>query len=293
MLVTGSIVALVTPFYDNGEVNFSKLGELIEFHIQQETDALLVLGTTGETPTLSHEEDDAVVKYTIEKVKKRIPVYVGAGSNNTATQLTYCKKYESMGADALLVIAPYYNKANEEGMYLHFKTVADAIHTPLILYNVPGRTGGYIPYSVVERLASHPNIVALKEASGDISYLAKVARLVSDEFQIYSGNDDMIVPTLSLGGSGVISVVANILPKETHEIVSNYVAGRQKEALHTQLHYLDLINSLFIEVNPIPVKEAMNMMGMEVGGYRLPLTYMGKDNRAKLLNELQKVGLCK
>ena len=287
MLVEGSIVALITPFNDNGSINFNKLGELIEFHIEKKTDALLVLGTTGETPTLSHEEDDSIVKYTIEKANKRIPIYVGAGSNNSDTQITYCKKYEEMGADALLVIAPYYNKANEEGMYLHFKAVADIIKTPLILYNVPGRTGCSIPYSVVKRLAIHPNIAAIKEASGDISYLATIAKLANDDFQIYSGNDDMIVPTLSLGGCGVISVVANIIPEETHTLVRSYLDGDRKTALDIQLKYLDFINALFIETNPIPVKEAMNLMGMRVGGYRLPLTYMSEINRNILIKEMK------
>lgn len=290
MLVEGSIVALITPFNDNGSINFNKLGELIEFHIEKKTDALLVLGTTGETPTLSHEEDDSVVKYTIEKVNKRIPVYVGAGSNNTDTQVTYCKKYEEMGADALLVISPYYNKANEEGIYLHFKTVADIIKTPLILYNVPGRTGCSIPYSVVKRLATHPNVAAIKEASGDISYLATIAKLASDDFQIYSGNDDMVVPTLSLGGCGVISVAANIIPEEMHNMVRYYLDGKTKEALDIQLNYLDFINALFIETNPIPVKEAMNLAGMGVGGYRLPLTYMSEANRNALIKEMKVLG---
>lgn len=283
MLVKGSIVALITPFNENGTVNFNKLGELIEFHIENKTDALLVLGTTGETPTLTHAEDDSVVKYTLEKVNKRIPVYVGAGSNSTETMATYCKKYEEMGADALLIIAPYYNKANEEGMYLHFKTVADQVHIPCIIYNVPGRTGCSISYDVVKRLSTHENIAAIKEASGDISYMAKVSRLASDTFQIYSGNDDMIVPCLSLGGSGVISVVANILPFETHDMVASYLAGDLDKARSIQLKYLDFINALFIEPNPIPIKEAMNVFGMEVGGYRLPLCKMSDANKAKLV----------
>ncbi|NCC55227.1 MAG: 4-hydroxy-tetrahydrodipicolinate synthase, partial [Erysipelotrichia bacterium] len=199
MLVKGSIVALVTPFNEDGSVNFDKLGELIEFHIANHSDAILVLGTTGETPTMTHEEDDSIVQYAIEKANKRIPIYVGAGSNNTNTMLTYCKKYEAMGADALLIIAPYYNKANEEGMYLHFKTVVDALHTPCILYNVPGRTGCAISYNVVKRLSTHPNVAAIKEASGNISYMAQIARLLNDDFQMYSGNDDMITAAMSLG----------------------------------------------------------------------------------------------
>lgn len=282
MLVKGSIVALVTPFNEDGSVNFDKLGELIEFHIANQTDAILVLGTTGETPTMTHEEDDSIVQYAIKKANKRIPIYVGAGSNNTNTMLTYCKRYEEMGADALLIIAPYYNKANEEGMYLHFKTVVDELHTPCILYNVPGRTGCAISYEVVKRLSTHKNVAAIKEASGNISYMAKIARLLNDDFQMYSGCDDMITPAMSLGASGVISVVANILPQETHDLVSKYLAGDVQGSLDIQLKYLDFINALFIEPNPIPIKEAMNLKGMGVGGYRLPLYKMSEANIAKL-----------
>lgn len=289
MLVNGSIVALVTPFNENGTINFSALGNLIEFHIENKTDALLVLGTTGETPALSHEEDDAVVKYTLEKVNKRIPVYVGAGSNNTATQVTYCKKYEKMGADALLIISPYYNKTNEEGMYLHFKAVADEVKIPLILYNVPGRTGCSIPVSVVERLAKLPSIQGIKEASGDISYVAKVACFTNDQFKLYSGNDDMIVPVLSLGGHGTISVAANVIPKAIHDMVALYLDGNVDASRKIQLKYLDFINALFIETNPIPVKAAMNALGMQVGGYRLPLTTMSKSNHDTLMRALQVV----
>lgn len=287
MLVKGSIVALATPFNANGTINFDKLGELIEYHIKYKTDAILVLGTTGETPTLSHEEDDSVVQYSIKKSNGRIPIYVGAGSNSTETQLTYCKKYEKMGADALLVISPYYNKTNTEGMYQHFLRVADNINTPLIIYNVPGRTGCAIPYDVVERLSKHPMIQAIKEASGNISYLDKVARLLSDDFQMYSGNDDMVVPALSMGASGVISVAANIIPKQMHEMVESYHNGDVKKSREIQLKYLQLINDLFIETNPIPVKEAMNMLGMNVGGYRLPLYEMTKEHKETLKKSLE------
>ncbi len=291
MLVKGSIVALVTPFNEDGSVNFETLEKLIEFHIENQTDALLVLGTTGETPTLTHEEDDSVVQFTLKQVNKRIPVYVGAGSNATHTMVKYCKKYEEMGADALLIIAPYYNKANEEGMYLHFKTVVDQLHTPCILYNVPGRTGCSISYDVVRKLSTHKNVAAIKEASGNISYLAQVSRLASDDFLIYSGNDDMVVPCLSLGGSGVISVSANIIPQQMHDMVHLYLQGKTKEALAIQLHYLDFINALFIEANPIPIKEAMNQVGMNVGGYRLPLCAMAEANKTKLLATMKALGM--
>lgn len=292
MLVNGSIVALVTPFNDDGSINFDSLGELIEFHIANSTDAILILGTTGETQTMSHEEDEMIVEYTINKVNKRLPVYVGAGSNSTHTQITYCKKYEEMGADALLVISPYYNKTNDKGMYLHFSMVAEVVDIPLILYNVPGRTGCSIPCDVVARLASLKNVAAIKEASGDVSYLAKISKLACDDFKVYSGNDDMIIPTLSLGGHGVISVVANILPQETHDMVELYLAGEHKSALDIQLKYLDLINSLFIETNPIPIKEAMNKLEMNVGGYRLPLTSLEDSNREILFEELKIMQSC-
>lgn len=291
MLVKGSIVALITPFHEDGSVNFEKLGKLLEFHVQHKTDGILVLGTTGETPTMTHDEDDSIVKYTIDKVNKRIPVYVGAGSNCTNTMLTYCQKYEAMGADALLVISPYYNKANAEGMYQHFKVVADAVNIPLILYNVPGRTGCSIPYDVVRKLSKHKNVAAIKEASGDISYLSKVSRLASDDFFIYSGNDDMVVPTMSLGGSGVISVTANLLPELMHNMVYNYLEGAVDTSRDLQLKYLDLINALFIETNPIPIKEAMNLANMGVGGYRLPLTHMAEANREKLKTVMKEAGV--
>ncbi len=287
MLVKGSIVALVTPFNEAGDINFDVLAQLVEFHIEHNTDAILVLGTTGETPTLTHEEDASIVEFVIAKANKRIPIYVGAGSNNTNTQITYAKKYEKMGADALLVISPYYNKANEEGMYQHFKVCAEAVNIPLIIYNVPGRTGCSIPCSVVKRLAAHKNIGAIKEASGDISYMANIAKLVCDDFVLYVGNDDMIVPSLSLKAAGVISVVANILPQETHDIVALYHDGNHAESVALQLKYLDLINALFIETNPIPVKEAMNQMGMNVGGYRLPLYPMNESNKQVLIQEMK------
>lgn len=289
MLVKGSIVALITPFNEDGSVNFDKLGELIEFHIANHTDAILVLGTTGETPTLSHEEDDSVVRYSIAKANKRIPIYVGAGSNSTQTQLTYCQKYEKMGADALLIITPYYNKGNPEGIYQHFKVVADNVNIPLILYNVPSRTGCSIPLDQLARLAKLPNVAAIKEASGDISYLDKASCLLSDDFQMYSGNDDMVVPALSMGASGVISVAANIIPQQMHDMVSAYHCGEVEKSRKLQQHYLDLINKLFIETNPIPVKEAMNMLGMQVGQYRLPLCSMSDEHKAILKQALKVV----
>ncbi len=226
-MIQGSIVALITPFHEDGSVNFEKLKELVEWHIANKTDGILVLGTTGESSTMTHEEDDSVVACVIETVNKRVPVIVGAGSNNTATMLKKSIDYEKMGADQLLLISPYYNKTNEEGMILHFKTVADAVHIPIILYNIPGRTGCSISEHAVSVLSKHPNIKGIKEASGNMSYAMNISRYLNDDFVMYSGNDDIIVPMLSLGSSGVISVLANILPEQTHELVKKYLGIRK------------------------------------------------------------------
>lgn len=290
-MIKGSIVALITPFNEDNTVNFSKLGELLEWHIANSTDGILVLGTTGESTTMTHEEDEAVVEYTLKKVNHRVPVIAGSGSNDTATMLMKSKRYAELGADALLVITPYYNKANEEGMIRHFTTVADQVSAPLILYNVPGRTGCSLSVSAVERLSKHPNIIGIKEASGNISYAVSISRFLSDDFVMYSGNDDMIVPVLSLGGSGVISVLANTNPRETHDITAKWFAGDHAGSLAVQQKYLDYIRALFCEVNPIPVKEAMNAMGMNVGGYRLPLYEMAEKNKEILYAEMRKVSL--
>lgn len=290
-IVRGSIVALITPFLPNGEVNYEKLGELVDFHLQNQTDALLILGTTGESSTMSHEEDDEVCRYVVNRVAKRIPVWAGSGSNSTQTMLEKSKSFEKIGVDGLLLITPYYNKTNEEGMYLHFKTVADAVSIPCILYNVPGRTGCAISENNVCRLAKHPNIVGVKEASGDIGYAARIARHLSDDFVMYSGNDDMILSMMSLGCSGVISVLANVLPKEIHEMIFDYLNGEPEKTRAAQLKYLELVNALFAEVNPIPVKEALNMMGMEVGGYRLPLTAPSAVTKERLQKAMKEAGL--
>lgn len=287
----GSIVALVTPFNADGSVNFDKLGELIEFHIENKTDAILILGTTGESSTMTHEEDAAVCEYTVKKVNGRVPVIAGSGSNCTETMLQKSLEYQNLGVDGLLIISPYYNKANEEGMYLHFKTVADAVKIPCILYNVPGRTGCSISENVVACLKTHPNIMGIKEASGNMSYTAKIAKHVCEDFALYSGNDDIIVPTMALGGSGVISVLANCLPKETHDMVFDYLNGDTKSATESQLKHLDFINALFCEVNPVPVKAALNLMGMEVGGYRLPLCEMDPKNLEHLKATMQKINI--
>ena len=290
-IVRGSIVAMITPFFLYVEVNYEKLGELVDFHLQNKTDALLILGTTGESSTMSHEEDDEVCRYVVNRVAKRIPVWAGSGSNSTQTMLEKSKSFEKIGVDGLLLITPYYNKTNEEGMYLHFKTVADAVSIPCILYNVPGRTGCAISENNVCRLAKHPNIVGIKEASGDIGYAARIACHLSDDFVMYSGNDDMILSMMSLGCSGVISVLANVLPKETHEMIFDYLNGEPEKTRAAQLKYLELVNALFAEVNPIPVKEALNMMGMEVGGYRLPLTAPSAATKERLQKAMKEAGL--
>lgn len=291
-MVKGSIVALVTPFHEDGTVNFEKLGELLDWHIENSTDGILILGTSGESSTMSHEEDDAVALYTIERVNHRVPVIVGAGSNCTQTAMEKSLKYQNMGADALLLISPYYNKANTQGMIRHFTTVADAVHIPIILYNVPGRTGCHIDEEAVKVLSQHPNICGIKEASGNISYATNIARYLSDDFVMYSGNDDMITSMMALGASGVISVLANCLPKETHEIVQDYLDGNVRVSLEKQLKYLDFIHALFIEVNPIPVKQALNYMGKDVGGYRLPLCEMDEENAKILKATMEDLGLC-
>ena len=287
MKFAGSYVALVTPFQADGSVDFGKLRELVNWHLAQGTDGIVALGTTGESSTMSNEEDDEVARCIIETVNGKIPVIVGAGSNCTQTQLEKSRKYHDLGADGLLLITPYYNKANDEGMYRHFATVADAIDTPVILYNVPGRIGCSISPACCARLAKHPNIAGIKEASGNISYTAKIARLLSDDFCMFSGNDDMIVPVMSLGGCGVISVWANICPKECHDLVAAFAAGDVATARAMQLRYLELINALFCEVNPIPIKEAMNQLGMNVGGYRLPLCEISDAGRETVRRALE------
>lgn len=289
--IQGSIVAIVTPFNQDGSVNFSKLGELVDWQIQNGTDGIVALGTTGESATMTDEEDDAVCEYVLKRVNGRIPVIVGSGSNCTASMLEKSLRYQAMGAQGLLIIAPYYNKTNEEGMYRHFTTVVDAVDIPCILYNVPGRTGCSISEGVVKRLAGHPNVMGIKEASGNMSYACKIARYLGPDFAMYSGNDDITVPILSIGGSGVISVLANILPQQTHDMVMSYLSGDTAAATAAQLRYLELINSLFLEVNPIPVKAALNMMGWEVGPCRMPLYEMSQGAAQRLRAALEEAGL--
>ena len=287
----GSIVALVTPFHEDGSVDFDALGKLIDFHLENETDAILVLGTTGESSTMSHEEDDEVCDFAVKRVAGRVPVIAGSGSNSTQTMLEKSLSFQKMGVDGLLLITPYYNKANEEGMYQHFKTVLDAVDIPCILYNVPGRTGCSISENNVARLAKHPNALGIKEASGSIAYASKIARYLSDDFYMFSGNDDMVVPLMSLGARGVISVWANVAPKTVHDMVYDWLEGRHEQALATQLANLDLIAALFCEVNPIPVKAGVELLGFGKATYRLPLAPISEANGARLEAAMKEVGL--
>lgn len=281
-MLKGSIVALVTPFYEDGTVNFEKLGELIEFHIENKSDGIVVLGTTGEAPTISFEEQREIVAYTVKKAQRRIHIMVGSGRNHTAESVHLSQEFELLGADSLLVVTPYYNKTNESGMIKHFTAIADSVSIPVILYNVPGRTGCRICVKAIETLAKHPRIAGIKEASGDLAYVMSVSRYLSDEFVMYSGNDDMIVALLSVGAVGVISVWANIMPQVTQSIVKNYLSGKTKESLDLQLRYLNLIHALFSETNPIPIKFAMNELGFKVGPTRLPLDALNSVNQETL-----------
>ncbi|HSQ88479.1 4-hydroxy-tetrahydrodipicolinate synthase [Romboutsia sp.] len=289
-IFVGSGVALVTPFKNDG-VDFEKLREIIEWHIENETDSIIICGTTGESATMSDKERKEVIKFTVDAVKKRIPVIAGSGSNNTAYSVELSKYCQEVGVDGLLVVTPYYNKATELGLIKHYEAISNSVDLPIILYSVPGRTGVNLSPSTVKKLSQIKNVVGIKEASGDISQVAEIARLCGENFSIYSGNDDMVVPILSLGGKGVISVVANILPKDTHDMVIEYLNGNIIESRNLQLRMNGLINTLFIEVNPIPVKTAMNLMGMEAGELRLPLTNMTNENLEILKSEMNRYGI--
>ncbi|SHJ74374.1 4-hydroxy-tetrahydrodipicolinate synthase [Geosporobacter subterraneus DSM 17957] len=289
-LFTGSGVALVTPFQE-GKIDFPKIEELLNWHVEQGTDAIIVCGTTGESSTMSDEEQKETIRFVVEKIKGRIPVIAGTGSNCTAHAIEMSKYAEAVGADGLLVITPYYNKATQKGLIAHFTAIADAVSIPIIIYNVPGRTGLNIAPATIAALAKHPNIKGVKEASGNISQVAEIARLVPEDFYIYSGNDDMVVPLMSLRGSGVISVVANVAPKDTHDMVQKFIDGDTAGACALQLAMKPLIDALFIEVNPIPVKAAMNLMGFAVGELRLPLTEMENSNLQILKSRMQEYGL--
>ena len=289
---TGSGVALITPFNQDGSPNYEKLDEILEMHIANKTDAVLICGTTGEAPTLPDEEHLEVIKHAVNTVHGRIPVIGGTGSNYTQHAIDFSRKAEEFGCDAVLCVTPYYNKTTQKGLVEHYTAIADAISIPIILYNVPSRTGVNISVPALKKLSEIDNIVAIKEASGNIGYVMKIAREVPDLY-IYSGNDDMIVPIMSAGGKGVLSVVANILPEQTHNICEYYLEGKTKESLKLQLDMLELINNLFIEVNPIPIKTAMNILGYDVGGLKLPLCDMEESNLEILKASLEKYGVKK
>lgn len=288
----GAGVAIVTPFTEDNHVNFQKLGELIDFQIENGTDAIIICGTTGESSTLTHEEHLECIRFAVEKTAKRVPVIAGTGSNCTETAVYLSKEAQKAGADALLLVTPYYNKATQNGLKEHFTMIANAVEIPVVLYNVPSRTGcNILPETAVFLAKNVKNIVAIKEASGDISQIAKLAYLADGQIDIYSGNDDQIVPILSLGGVGVISVLSNIAPKKTHDIVEHYLNGNVKESTKLQLEAIPLAKALFSEVNPIPVKAALNMMGFEVGDLRRPLTPMEAETKEKLKEAMQKYGI--
>lgn len=288
----GAGVAIVTPFYENGEVNYGKLAEILEMQIQNKTDAIIICGTTGEASTLTHEEHLEVIRFTVEKVNKRIPVIAGTGSNCTKTAIFLSQEAEKVGADALLVVTPYYNKATQNGLKQHFTAIANSVSIPIILYNIQGRTGvNILPETIAELVKNVENIVGVKEASGNISQVAKIMQLTGGNVDLYSGNDDQIVPILSLGGKGVISVLSNVAPEYTHEIVAKYLAGDVKKSCEMQLAALPLIDQLFSEVNPIPVKAAMNLMGLNVGSLRMPLTEMEAAHQMNLEREMKAMGI--
>ena len=290
----GAGVALVTPMNEDGSVNFGKIEELVEFQIANGTDAIIACGTTGESATLPIEEHLQVIKTCIEVANKRVPIIAGAGSNSTASAIYTSTQSEKMGADGLLLVTPYYNKATQNGLIKHFTTIANAVKIPAILYNVGSRTGINMAADTTAKLVKTvDNIVGIKEASGNLSQVAEIMNLTDGNIEMYSGNDDQIVPVLSLGGIGVISVLSNVAPKETHDIVAKYLEGDVAGSRDLQLKLIPLIKALFSEVNPIPVKAAMNMMGMNVGSLRLPLTEMEDKNKVVLEQELRKAGFLK
>jgi len=288
----GAGVAIVTPFTQNNEVDYEMLGELIDFQIAEGTDSIIICGTTGEASTLTHEEHLECIRYTVGKVAKRVPVIAGTGSNSTDTAIYLSQEAQKHGVDALLVVTPYYNKATQKGLIAHFTAVAKAVTLPIILYNVPSRTGcNILPQTVATLVKDVDNIVGIKEASGNIAQVAEVMQLTEGKIDLYSGCDEMIVPVMSLGGLGVISVLSNVAPKETHEMAMKFLEGDVVGSRELQLKLLPLINALFCEVNPIPVKKAVNLMGFQVGTLRMPLTEMEPANAERLIMEMNGVGI--
>lgn len=290
-LFTGSGVAIVTPFHEDKSVNYEAYEKLINFQIENGTDAIIACGTTGEASTLTDEEQLEVIAFTVKTVNKRVPVIGGAGSNDTAHGVELCRGCQEAGADACLTVTPYYNKTTQKGLIAHFTAQAESVDIPLILYNVPTRTSLNIMPQTVAELSKVPNIIAIKEASNDIVQIGRIAELCGDSLDIYSGNDDQIVPILSLGGKGVISVVANVAPRQTHDLVMRYLEGDHEASLRLQLEMLPLVRALFSEVSPSPVKAALNLMGIQAGGTRMPLVDMEEINRQNLIKAMENYGL--
>jgi len=292
-IFTGAGIAILTPMHADGSINWEEFGRLIDWQIENSTDAIIVCGTTGESSTMSDEEHLNAIRFAVERAAGRVPVVAGAGSNDTAYAVNLAKESKEAGVDGILVVTPYYNKTSQRGLIAHYNTIADATDLPMILYHIPGRTGVTIAPQTFKELSRHPNIVAVKEASGNISKIAETKYLCGDDLDLYSGNDDQIVPILSLGGIGVISVLSHVAPKATHDICQLYFDGKVKESARLQLEYMDLIHALFIDVNPIPVKDAMNQMGFAAGPCRMPLYPMSDGDRAVLTAALKNHGLLK
>lgn len=292
-IFTGAGIAILTPMHADGSINWEEFGRLIDWQIENSTDAIIVCGTTGESSTMSDEEHLNAIRFAVERAAGRVPVVAGAGSNDTAYAVNLAKESKEAGVDGILVVTPYYNKTSQRGLIAHYNTIADATDLPMILYHIPGRTGVTIAPQTFKELSRHPNIVAVKEASGNISKIAETKYLCGDDLDLYSGNDDQIVPILSLGGIGVISVLSHVAPKATHDICQLYFDGKVKESARLQLEYMDLIHALFIDVNPIPVKDAMNQMGFAAGPCRMPLYPMSDGDRAVLTAALKNHRLLK
>ena len=288
----GAAVAIITPFQENGEINYPKLAEILDDQIANHTDAIVICGTTGESSTLTHEEHLEAIRFTIEHVAGRVPVIAGTGSNCMETAIYLSTEAEKYGADALLIVTPYYNKATQKGLIAHYTAIAESVNLPIIMYNVPSRTGcNILPETAAHLVKNVKNIVGIKEASGNISQVAKLMRLTDGQIELYSGNDDQVVPILSLGGLGVISVLSNVAPRQTHDMVMKFLEGDVAGSREIQLKALPLVDALFCEVNPIPVKAAMNMLGWEAGPLRMPLTEMEPEHKEKLKKAMIDFGI--
>lgn len=291
-LFEGVGVALITPFTKDNQINYEKLEELIEFQIANKTDAIIAAGTTAESATLTAEERMQVIKFCVERTKKRTIVIAGTGTNNTATAVEFSKKSYECGADMVMAVTPYYNKGNESGLIDYYTKIANSVKCPVIIYSVPSRTGVKLSLNVIKTLSEIPNINGMKEASGDIGYVADIAN-IAPNLDLYSGNDDMVTPMMALGAKGVISVTSNIIPRENHDMVMNFLNGNVNEAIKTQIKYIDFVRAMFIETNPVPIKEAMNIMGFDVGECRSPLGPLSDKNREHIRNIINKYGLKK